>query len=409
MLSYWHFTRANLRILAFGFLMAFLSGPGQTHFIGIFGPSIQQDFSLTTASWGQLYMLATLLSAALLSWSGSLIDRFNINAFAITSLLGLALACFAISQIPAVGWMLVLVVFGLRQFGQGLISHTSQTAMVRAFKHQRGKALALTAIGYTLGEALLPALAWLGIQQIGWRATYYTTALLVLLFVPIVWWLVNNTSRNIQPSETLEQTPAPHDTLAQSQFSRAQVLRDPRFYLLIPTVMTPSLVITALFFFPAQLALAKDWPMQWVSGHYWLFSLVTVATSIYSGVLIDRLGAKKVILALLAPLALSLLTLAVWDSYLSLLCYMVLLGFGSGLNYTVGSAFWAELYGTQHFGAIKSMISTISVFASALGPPLVGGLLSAGYTFETICVLLVLGMVVVFGLMLLALRLPEPA
>ncbi len=44
------------RLLGFGFAMTFASSIGQTFFIGAFGPSIQQEFSLSHAEWGGIYM-----------------------------------------------------------------------------------------------------------------------------------------------------------------------------------------------------------------------------------------------------------------------------------------------------------------------------------------------------------------
>jgi len=394
------FIASHFRILAFGFLLAFLSGPGQTHFIGVFGPSIQSEFGLNTATWGQLYMVATLISAAVITWSGSLIDRFKLSSFASIAIICLALACLLMSLIPTNWWWLVLVIFCLRQFGQGLASHSSQTAMVRAFRFQRGKALALTAIGFTLGEAVLPVLALTSIEANGWRETFSITAWLLLASVPIAWWLIRqfDQTANQQNQVDIQQAEQTQES-TQYQYQRSEVLQDKRFYLLIPTMMAPSLIITALFFFPGEMANAKGWSVQAVTGHYWLFSLVTVSVSIYSGSLIDRLGAIFVMRLLLIPIALSLIVLSVSNAQWVLLLYMVLLGVGSGINYTVGSALFAELYGTKYFGSIKAVANMIAVFASALGPAFVGGLLNANVSFEIACLYMAVGTAIAYAMM----------
>ena len=400
------FITSNFRLLAFGFLLAFLSGPGQTYFIGVFGPSIQREFGLNTATWGQLYMVATLASAALISWSGSLIDRFKLAPFASMSLFGLIGACLLMSQIPNTWWCLVAVMFCLRQFGQGLVSHTSQTAMVRAFTARRGKALAFTAIGFTLGEATLPVLGLYSINTVGWRATFSNAALVLLAFVPLVWWLIRKFDHESSPFSANDTQTSAELNKHQYQYQRSEVLRDPRFYWLIPMIMAPSLIITALFFFPGEMAKAKGWTIQVITGHYWLFSTVTVLTSIVSGAMIDRLGAQFVTRILLIPIALALLTLALSNHAWALWLYMSLLGIGSGINYTVGSALLAELYGSQHFGSIKALANMLNVFASALGPAFVGGLLNANSSFELVCVYMTIGTVIAFVMMWVAFSLP---
>ncbi|SVB92387.1 uncharacterized protein METZ01_LOCUS245241, partial [marine metagenome] len=69
--AYRQLVTANKRLLGFGFVMALYSSFGQTYFIGIVGPAIQSEFSLSHTLWGTIYMIGTLLSAALLPWTGA--------------------------------------------------------------------------------------------------------------------------------------------------------------------------------------------------------------------------------------------------------------------------------------------------------------------------------------------------
>ena len=170
LIDYWHFARAHPRFLGFGFFLAFLSSAGQTYFIGVFGPEIQSEFGLDSGSWGRIYMMGTLASAVVINWSGSLIDRFDLRWFTAMSLLGLSAACFVMSSVTT-PLILVLAIFMLRQFGQGLSSHAGITSMARYHQADRGKAIALAAIGFAVGEAALPVMAVFAIQAWGWRET----------------------------------------------------------------------------------------------------------------------------------------------------------------------------------------------------------------------------------------------
>ncbi len=163
-IDYWRFARTHPRFLGFGFLMAFLSSAGQTYFIGVFGAEIQSEFGLDSGSWGRIYMMGTLASALVINWSGSLLDRFDLRWFTAFSLTGLSLACLMISSADSMV-MLVLAIFMLRQFGQGLTSHTGLTSMARYHQADRGKAIALAAIGF----ALLLATCFMFKGNINWR------------------------------------------------------------------------------------------------------------------------------------------------------------------------------------------------------------------------------------------------
>ena len=45
---------------------------------------------------------------------------------------------------------------------------------------------------------------------------------------------------------------------------------------------------------------------------------------------------------------------------------------------------WAEVYGTRHLGAIRSMATAIMVFGTAVSPVLFGRLLDLGVSIEAI-------------------------
>jgi len=405
LINYWHFARTHPRFLGFGFVLAFLSSPGQTYFIGVFGPEIQALFGLDSGSWGQIYMLGTLLSAVVITWSGTLIDRMDLRLFTVLSLGGLVCACLVIGSVSSTA-MLVLAIFMLRQFGQGLTSHAGITSMARYHTADRGKAIALAATGFSLGEALLPLMAVYSIQIWGWRETYFGTAVFVSLAIPVVLWLLKgHASRHASLLQRLND-PVPAGG-QQGGHTRQQMLSEPLFYLMLPAMIAPSMIMTAMFFFPAEIAKAKSWSSIWVTGNYWTYSIATVLTIISSGVLVDRFSARRVVPPFLLPLAAGLALLTISDQHFLVWPFMLLMGISSGLYFTGLSALWAELYGAKHLGAIKSLTNAVMVFSSAIGPALVGYLLVSGVAFEQICLLLAGACVFATAMLYYALRMPK--
>jgi len=401
--AYWQFARTHPRFLGFGFLLAFLSSAGQTYFIGVFGPGIRADFNLNAGEWGQIYLLGTLASAAVINWTGSLLDRYDLRWFTVACLVGLAIACSFISWV-ATPALLVLAIFLLRQFGQGLTSHTGLTSMARYHDKDRGKAIALAAIGFACGEALLPSLGLFASEIIGWRETFRWVAIAVLLaIVPALWLLKGHSARHEAHNRNLEQQAVE----GRVHYTRSAVLRESRFYLMLPAMMAPSMIMTALFFFPDEIARHRGWPTLWVTGNYWTYSLTAVLTTFYSGAIIDRLSAKKVVPIFLLPLVVALVAIAWSDHKLIIWPYMLFMGVSSGLYFTGLSALWAELYGARHLGAIKSLTNAIMVFASALGPALVGTLLDLGIEFSMVCILLAGFCLLATWLLVMALNLKQ--
>jgi predicted MFS family arabinose efflux permease len=294
----------------------------------------------------------------------------------------------------------------LRQFGQGLTSHASITSMARYHVADRGKAIALAAIGFSLGEAMLPLLAVFSIRAWGWRETYFGTAGFVLLAILLALWLLKgHKTRHASLLENLDNSVTQGS--CQDSYTRMQMLSDPRFYLMLPAMIAPSMIMTAMFFFPAEIARAKGWTSLWVTGNYWAYSISAVLTIILSGILVDRFTARRVVPSFLLPLAAGLVALTISDDRLLVWPYMLLMGISSGLYFTGFSALWAELYGTKYLGAIKSLVNAVMVFSSALGPALVGYLLTRGIEFERICLILASGCVFATILLFYALRTPS--
>ena len=405
LVDYWRFARANPRFLGFGFLLAFLSSAGQTYFVGVFGTGIQADFGLDAGSWGRTYMIGTLASALVINWSGSLIDRFDLRKFTVGVLVGLAIACVLMGSVST-PLTLVMAIFMLRQFGQGLTSHTGITSMARYHDADRGKAIALAAIGFSCGEATLPVIGLYAAQSFGWRVTFHAVAAAVLCAIlPALWLLEGHSRRHAEHTAALERRAA--EATGALDYTRRQMLAEARFYLMLPAMISPSMIGTALFFFPAEIAAAKQWSSLWLTGNYWLYSIVSVATTVYSGLLIDRFTARRVVPLFLLPMALALVVLNLSDHVFLVWPYMLLLGVSSGIYFTGLSALWAELYGSRHLGAIKSLTNAIMVFASALGPALVGTLLEWGVSFTAISLMLAGVCLLATGLLVYALRTPS--
>ncbi len=363
--GYIPFALRNARLLAFGFLMAFASSFGQTHFVGVFSPSIETEFGLSHTEWGTIYMAGTLASAALLPFSGRLIDRMSVKTYAIVVLLGMAAACFAIAVVPAT-WTLVIVIFLLRQFGQGLCQHTAVTGMVKSFDRDRGKAVAIAILGFPAGRAFLPVLAVAAIAVIGWRWSYMACGIAGLLMIPMVMWLL--------PGRSAGKLAAPASTGSGTTGDRrlGEMLRDPFFFLMLPALMAPSILETAMNFHQLTIAGMKGWSAEWVTGGYAVFAATTLVVSMFAGDLADRIGASRLMPFGLLPLAAGVLVVAYGDHYVWAWVYLGCFGLTSGLMVTCVPLLLAEVYGTRHIGAIRSFAATVSVFGSALAAPLLG-------------------------------------
>jgi MFS family permease len=386
------FVVAQRRFLAFGLLMAFFSNFGQTFFIALFGDHLRSEFDLSHSRFGLLYSGATLASGFALMWAGRLIDRVDLRIFASAVCAGMIAACAVMAAAPAAA-VLGLALFMLRFFGQGLLGHTSLTSMARYFDLDRGKAISIAALGFPLGEAVLPIAAVAMLALIGWRATWGTIAIALLLaMIPLTLWLLRGHGRRhealmaklARAREHVGAASAVNAALPRREWTLAEVLRDLRFYLLLPLVLAPPMIVTGMFFHQAHLVTEKGWTMAWYASCFVGFAATQLPTSLLSGPLVDRVGATGLLPLLPLPLAAGLAFIALGEHPLVALAFLSIIGITSGAIGTVVNASWAELYGVTHLGSIRTVSGSLMVFSTALAPAGFGLLLDRGVSMEAI-------------------------
>jgi MFS family permease len=382
--AYLSFILANSRFLGFGVLVMFFSCFGQTYFVALFGPQLRTEFGLSHGDLGLYYSGGTLASSVTLLWAGRLIDRVDLRLFSVGVIAGLA-AASALLASAQTAVMIPIAFYLLRLFGQGLMPHVASTAMSRYFDTTRGKALSIATLGSPSSDALMPLLVVASVAMVGWRDTLGIGAfVLIVVVLPAALLLLRG--HPARHSIFLQRTKALslNGTGRGAGWTRAQVLQDPRFWILAPAMLSPSFVLGGFFFHQAHLAEEKGWQLAWVATTFTGYASGVIVTAFLAGPLIDRFGAVRLVPYKLPPLVLGLVLLAGLDSPLIALVFMVCAGVGAGLGYTLTSATFAELYGTTHFGAIRALVLALAAGISAGSPYLVGVLIDAGVTMETL-------------------------
>ncbi|MCC5986425.1 MAG: MFS transporter [Pararhodobacter sp.] len=369
------FLRLNAPWLAAGFLLTFASSFGQTFFISVFAGEIRAEFGLSHGQWGAIYALATTASAATMIWAGSLTDRFRVRHIGIGVLAGLALTALAMAQLSHV-WALIGAIYLLRLFGQGLMGHAAMVAMARWFVASRGRAVSVAGLGVAMGEAFLPLgfVALMGVFD--WRLLWVFAAMALFALAPVLWALLR---RERTPQSFAAETGS--TGLHGRMWTRAQVLRHPAFWLMVPVILGPAAWNTAFFFHQVHLAEAKGWGHAALVALFPLFTATSVASMLAGGWLVDRFSARRLVPYYLLPLAAGYAAFALAGGVPAGAAGMVLMGISVGLNVTMMATLWAELYGTRHLGGIRALTAAVMVLGTALGPGITGVLIDVGLDF----------------------------
>ena len=373
------FLARNVRFLSFGFLTAFFSSVGQTYYIAVFGPSIREEFGLSHGDFGGLYAIGTTVSALCLVWAGRLIDSLDLRLFTALTALCLIAASMLMSFVDGVV-LLAVALFTLRFSGQGLMSHTAMTTMGRYFDRERGRAVAIALLGFPAGVALFPAMGLVLIDEFDWRGAWrFVAVALALGLLPLLLWLLRghgerHRAHMVQLREDEGGGEGAARRRPQRQWSRGEVLRDPRFYLLAFATTCSSFVGTGYFFHHTVIADAKGWSAGLMASAFVAYTAGNIAANLATGPSIDRWSARVLMPVFLLPMGLASVVLAMADEPVYAIVAWLLLGITGGVGQTLLGAIWAELYGVVSLGGIKAIVTALGVLASA-GSPLVFGLL----------------------------------
>lgn len=365
----------NFRFLAAGFLLLLMSCPGQTFFIAIFAANIMSEFDLSDGEWGTAYTFATTASAIALFWAGKLTDRVRVGRLAVVVMSALAVGCLAMGANTSLSG-LILTVFLLRFFGQGMMFQLAATAMARWFISRRGLALAISAMGFALGQALLPIILASLLGAFPWRMLWYLTAGLLLATVPVILWLL---AAERTPSAMLEGSISVG--MDARHWTRSEMISSWFFWLLLPMLIGPPAWGTSLFFQQVHIAEVKGWPLVDYLALVPFMTAISVSVTLVSGGVIDRLGSGRVMQFFLVPWAAAFLVLSLADTLTIAAIAFALFGLATGLQATVITAFWAEFFGTKNIGEIKAASTSIMVLGSAIGPGISGLLIDHGFSF----------------------------
>ena len=362
--------RRHPRYLAFGFLHFFFSGAGQTFFISLFVAGMSAALLWGEGTFATIYSGVTLVAAFLLPLIGTQVDRLRVRyvstAAAVVIIGGLLLL--------ATQETLVLVILGLfmvRFGGQGILPLIGSTTIGRYFNEGRGKALALSIVGISVAEVIVPPLATAIILAAGYRTMWaYAAVAVSLVFLPLVWLLVRRGDAFQRADTTAEVLAATQEETAQvDSWTRGQVLRDRRFRLIVPIVLFLPFVATGLFFNQSVIGSMRGFrPELMALGISSYGAVRALFLLLGAGTLTDRLGPDRLLRFVLIPATVGLLLLLFFPASWSIPVCFGLIGMSGGLDAVLMPALWADRYGPRYLGSIKSTVRLLVVLSSAAAP-----------------------------------------
>jgi len=369
----------NKKIIIFGFIFTFFSSFGQSFFLGLFNAPIRNELGITHGQFGSIYAVATIFSSLLFIWAGKKIDDFRLLNYSFFVIILLFFSTLFFSFINSI-YFLAVGIFLMRFSGQGLMGHTSTTAISRYFDKSRGRALSTIWFGMSTAEFIFPVLVIYFLTIYSWRSVWQGISIIVILILPLI---INSTIKKINLESREDELEEKIKTKIKS-WKRTEVLKDFRFYIISSNMLAMPWIFTGMAVYQSFISESKLWEIYTIPKAFMVYSIASIITLFSTGFLVDKFTSRKLIPIMNIPLLLAMVVLFYSKQEISAYFFLGLIGISNGFGNILGSSTWAEIYGVKYIGSIKALTTAFMVFATALGTAVFGILIDIGFTIENI-------------------------
>ncbi len=378
-------------ILAAGTIGMLMSIPGQTMGVSVFTENLLNDLEINRNNLSLAYLVGTVGSGLMITRAGKLYDRYGarLMAFIAAGMLGLmllyltrveSLVSFFLYQIKLVNTALTTFIlmsfgfWGIRFFGQGLLTMVSRNMVMKWFNKKRGLANGIMGIFAAFGFSLAPKILNQFIEDFEWKGAWLLLAVVIgigfVAFVLIFFrdnpeeaGLVADGQRIANKKSKRPPSLPPRDySLAEARKTRA-------FWLFTLAMMISALYISGLTFHVVSVFDSVGMDKATALHIFVPASIIAIIIQFISSWISDYIRLKYLLnVFLLGMISTTSALMFLGDSKLAY--WMLISGFGVtwGLFIVLAAVTWPRFFGLKNLGAISGFSLSWLVIGSAMGP-----------------------------------------
>jgi MFS family permease len=361
-------------VVAAAFAVTFV-GFGCAYTFSAFVESLQRDFGASRGSVSLVFSLAGFLYFGLGVVSGPLADRFGSRRFAVAGMiltgLGLAAASAARSLFE------VYAAYGLGVgLGVGCAYVPAIGAVQRWFVRRRGFASGLAVSGIGVGTLVMPPLASLLIETLGWRGAYLTLGALAAIVGGGMALLIENNPRDRglgpdgDPPQSAAQATRPEGA------SVREAIGSRRFISLYAACLICAFGVFVPFVHLVPYATDHGVAPGSAVLLLGVIGIGSTAGRFFLGGLADRMGRERSLLLMFAGMAGALAIWVISTGVWSLAAFAFVYGVFYGGWVAVLPAVVMDYFGGRNVSGLIGILYTSVAFGTLIGPS------AAGFAFD---------------------------
>jgi MFS family permease len=377
-------------ILLVGSLGVLASIPGQTMGVSVFTDYYISNLDITRVQISTAYMIGTLASSFLIPYAGIYFDRLGARVVAAISAAFLSIFLLVLGFSPSIIASILNVIavphlvvafivltigfFGIRFFGQGVLTLVCKGMVAKWFGPRRGFAVGIMGLITAFGFSFAPQPLHTMITKFQWdNALLIIAAFLAIVFLPIVliFFRAEPSNYGVELEQGMKVKVSKSKNVAKDATvdkTVEQAKKDPVYWVIMLSLGYWGLFNTAFTFNVVSIFNEIGMDATQAVKIFFPISIISVIARFLGSYLSDRISIKYIYLSYVIALVFASISMLVIKLPIARFMIIISYGIGGGLFGMLNIVTWPKLYGRKHYGAISGVSMSIVVAGSAIGP-----------------------------------------
>jgi len=376
-------------ILFAGIIGVLMSIPGQTMGVSVFTDHLIRDFELSRIQLSLSYLIGTVMSGFLITYVGILYDKAGARIISIGAGLMLGGVLVYLTKINSMAsslagvfsfiseerlkiGLVIIGFFGIRFFGQGVLTMVSRNMVMKWFDKRRGFANGILGVFTAFGFSYSPRVLQSIIQDKGWIDTWLLIAFVVsvvfTLFAFIFFRDNPSDAGQIPDGKIIPEKISGVKSTSSLNYDLKDVIKTFSFWIFTINIGLTALYFTAFTFHIESIFSIAGLDSKTAFSIFLPGSIIAAIVHITGSWLSDYMRLKYILIFSFAGIIISLLGVLLIKSSFGLWLFIIGNGIITGTYNILIALTWPRFYGLKNLGKISGFVISFGVISSALGP-----------------------------------------
>ena len=372
-------------LIIFTTLGVISSIPGQTAGFSPFTDELIKATGMPRSLLSLAYLMGTVTSGLLLPKMGRVLDNMGPRLFTFITCGCFSLAMLFLSYIEIISRflrqhlslssesiffvLLIIGLFSLRFFGQGLLPLISSTLIGKWFDKWRGTAVAFTGVINSIAFSTAPTLMYALVSSMTWQGAWRSCALVIgplMGLAGLIFYRSDPEACGLEVDGSSRHQQVKVKKITGKTLTEAR--KSLPFWTVNLVLATHAMVFTAVAFHITALGADYHIAKEKALAIFIFITVVAIPLGFIASNLSRFIRMKYIIIVMTLGQVLAFVTFPLIGHRLGYSLSIMGLGMAGGMFGTLYSLSLPWYFGRKHLGAIQGTLISTLVIASALGP-----------------------------------------